>query len=85
MPDNEMLNQTIESNEQETVDKHEKFQTQSEILVRKAIAAIENVGKVSNAKNFDYSEEEIDKMFEALQEAIDDTKHMFKKKKIFGW
>ena len=67
------------------VDKHEKFQQQSLNYVKKAIAAIENVGKVSNSKNFEYSEEEIEKMFAAMQEALDDTKHMFKKKTEFSW
>lgn len=67
------------------VDKHEKFKEQSQVLVRKAISAIENVGKVSNRKNFEYSEEEIEKMFSVLEETLNDTKHMFKTKKDFSW
>ena len=67
------------------VDKHQLFREQGEILVKKAISAIENVGKVSNSKKFEYSEEEVEKMFAALEEALADTKHMFKKKKEFSW
>lgn len=67
------------------VDKHELFREQGEGLVKKAIVAIENIGKVSNQKKFDYSEEEVEKMFAALEEALADTKHMFKKKKEFSW
>ena len=67
------------------VDKHQLFREQGEILVKKAISAIENVGKVSNNKKFEYSEEEVEKMFAALEEALADTKHMFKKKKEFSW
>ena len=67
------------------IDKHAKFQEQGANLVRKAIIAIENVGKVSNQRNFEYSEEEVEAMFTALEEAIADTKHMFKKKKEFNW
>lgn len=71
--------------EGQEIDKHAKFQEQSANLVRKAITAIENVGKVSNRKNFEYSDEEIETMFAALEEALADTKHMFKKKKDFKW
>ena len=77
----------VEKVEQEVVeiDKHQAFLEQSEGLVKKAILAIENVGKVANSKKFDYSEEEVEKMFTAMEEALADTKHMFKKKKEFHW
>ena len=82
----ELLTTTNEVTKTETpIDKHEKFQQQSLTYVKKAIAAIENVGKVSNSKNFEYSDEEIEKMFAAMQEALDDTRHMFKKKTEFSW
>ena len=81
---NDIENITVDTETQE-VDKHAKFQEQGATLVRKAIVAVENLGKVSNQKNFDYSEEEVEKMFAAIQEALDDTKHMFKKKKEFNW
>lgn len=77
----------VEKVEQEVaeIDKHQAFIEQSEGLVKKAILAIENVGKVANSKKFDYSEEEVEKMFAAMEEALADTKHMFKKKKEFHW
>ena len=77
----------VEKVEQEVaeIDKHQAFLEQSEGLVKKAILAIENVGKVANSKKFDYSEEEIEKMFAAMEEALADTKHMFKKKKESHW
>ena len=75
----------VEPPEVETKDKHEKFQENSAVLIKKAICAIENVGKVSNKKNFEYSEEEVETMFTALEEAIADTKHLFKQKKEFSW
>jgi hypothetical protein len=79
------LENKIVETETVEVDKHAKFQEQGANLVRKAIIAIENVGKVSNQRNFEYSEEEVESMFTALEEAIADTKHMFKKKKEFNW
>lgn len=71
--------------EVQELDKHAKFQEQGAALVRKAMIAIENVGKVANQRNFEYSEEEVEKMFAVLEEALADTKHMFKKKKEFNW
>lgn len=70
---------------QQEVDKHAKFQEHSANLIRKAMAAIENIGKVANQKNFEYSEEEVEKMFAALEETVADTKHLFKKKREFSW
>lgn len=69
----------------EVVDKHEKFKENGAALVQKAITAINNVGKVSNQKNFEYSEEDVEIMFAAIEEAVADTKHLFKKKKDFSW
>jgi hypothetical protein len=75
----------VEQVETQEIDKHAKFQEQSVNLIRKAMVAIENVGKVANQKNFEYSDEEVEKMFAALEEALADTKHLFKKKKEFNW
>ena len=83
--ENMIENTTVENAEEMVVDKHEYFQEQSANLVRKAITAIENVGKASNQKKCEYSEEEVEVMFAALEEALADTKHMFKKKKEFTW
>lgn len=82
----QIIEQEITENEHvQEVDKAQKFKDQSLVLVRKAIVAIENVGKTANQKNFEYSEEEVEKMFLALEEALADTKHLFKKKKDFEW
>ena len=78
----EQVDDQLEAKE---VDKHDKFQEQGAILVRKAVAAIENVGKVANQKNYEYSEAEVEKMFAALEESIADTRHLFKKKRDFSW
>ena len=80
-----MNEERINFPEEEKVDKHEKFKENSANLIKKAIYAIENVGKVSNQKNFEYSEEEVETMFTALEEALADTKLLFKKKKEFSW
>jgi hypothetical protein len=84
MQDNEITNIEAQVETQE-IDKHAKFQEQSTALIRKAMIAIENVGKVANQKNFEYSDEEVEKMFAALEETLADTRHLFKKKKDFSW
>ena len=78
-----IVEEQIEEVEEVVIDKHEAFQDASVTLVRKAIIAIENVGKASNEKKYEYSEEEVEKMFAALEEVLSDTKHMFKKRKEF--
>lgn len=77
----EIVNELVE----EEINKSDKFKEVSLDLVRKAIVSIEKLEKVANRKQFDYSEEEVDKMFTALQEALDDTKAKFKVKKEFNW
>lgn len=74
-----------EVTETQEVDKHQKFLDTTQDLVRKAVVAIEKLGKASNERQFEYSDEEVEKVFGALQEALDDTKAMFKKRKAFEW
>ena len=69
----------------EEVDKSEKFKNVSVDLVRKAITAIEKLEKCSNKKQFEYSDEQVETMFAALEEAIADTKAKFKTRKEFSW
>ena len=71
--------------EVQEVDKHQKFLDTTKDSVRKAIVAIEKIGKASNKKQFEYSEEEVAKIFDALQESLDDTRALFKEKKTFDW
>lgn len=74
-----------ENNVVQEVDKHQKFLDVTQDSVRKAMLAIEKVGKASNKKQFEYSEEEVAKIFDTLQETLNDTKAMFKEKKVFEW
>lgn len=67
------------------IDKHQKFLAASAESVRKAIVAIDKIGKYSNRRQYEYSEEEVEKMFAAIQESIDRTKEMFREKKEFSW
>lgn len=77
--------QNTEEVQENIVDKHEKFLTTSLDMVRKATVAIEKIGKCANKKQYEYHEDEVEKMFAALQEALDDTKNAFKQKQEFSW
>lgn len=66
-------------------ERHEKFLTTSVDLVRKAVASIEKVGKVSNRKQYEYSMEEVEKMFSVLEKSLEETKALFDEKKEFSW
>lgn len=76
--------ENITEAEQE-VDKAAKFKETSVDLVRKAILAIEKLEKCSNKKQFDYTEEQVETMFTAIEEALADTKAKFKTRKEFSW
>lgn len=67
------------------IDKEAKFKETSVELVRKAIMAIEKLEKCANQKQFEYTEEQAETMFAALEEAVADTKAKFKIKKEFSW
>lgn len=66
-------------------EKHDKFLTVSVDLVRKAVASIEKVGKISNKKQYEYSQEEVEKMFSVLEKSLEETKALFDEKKEFSW
>ena len=67
------------------VDKAAKFKETSVDLVRRAILAIEKLEKCANQKQFEYTEEQIETMFAAIEESVADKKAKFKIKKEFSW
>lgn len=83
------LENTTQQNTEEAqgnvVDKHEKFLTTSLDMIRKATVAIEKISKCANKKQYEYQDEEVEKMFAALQEALDNTKKAFMPKQEFTW
>lgn len=66
-------------------EKHQKFLDGSLVAVRKAVQAVEKIGKYANKKQFAYTEEEVSRMFAAVQGALDDTKKLFCQKQEFSW
>lgn len=62
-------------------DRHTRFKRLATKRVTNAIKRIELIGNLSGY-SYEYTEEEIDKIFTALQETLDNTKAMFLTKKI---
>lgn len=63
-----------------TESKNDKFKRVATKRVRYVIKKIESIGKLSSPI-YDYATEEIEKIFSALQEALDNVKVLFIAKK----
>ncbi len=60
--------------------KAEKFQRLAVPRMNKVLKAIEGIEKLSARGNYDYTEEQVDKMFDAMQEKINSARTSFKAK-----
>ena len=61
--------------------KHDKFKRIATKRVTNAIKKIELLGSLSGY-SYEYSEEEVEKIFSALQETVNNTKALFSKKEV---
>ncbi len=61
--------------------KHDKFKRLATKRVNDTIKKLKNIGNLS-APSYEYSEEEINKIFSSLQEALDNARNKFFSKKI---
>lgn len=57
--------------------KNEKFKRLAEQRTNKAIDTIRLIGNLSNSMNYDYSEEEVKKIFAALEKEVKSAKDKF--------
>lgn len=55
----------------------EKFVRMANKRVNSALKAIQEVGKLSNRANYDYSKEDVDRMMDSLQKELEDCKKRF--------
>ena len=56
---------------------HEKFRRLAESRVNKALNDIRLIGNLSNRNNYDYSTEEIDKIFRAIESEVKQARARF--------
>lgn len=80
----------IEENEELSPDEtpEEKFKRVSKPRIDKAVNCIRTIANLSNRNIYSYTEEEVDKMFNHLQLALDKAKKSFKQEKFmdeFKW
>jgi hypothetical protein len=64
----------------EAESKHDKFKRLANQRVANALKKIELIGNLSSS-GYEYSQEEVDKVFSALQQTLDSTKNRFSKSK----
>ncbi|MBP5292449.1 MAG: hypothetical protein J6Y90_07515 [Lachnospiraceae bacterium] len=60
--------------------KAEKFTRLAIPRMNKLIAGIESLGKLGNRGTYDYTEEQVAKMFESLRRSLDDAESKFRPK-----
>lgn len=57
--------------------KHQKFQRLAEARTNRILEQIEVLGNLSNTSNYEYSKEEVDKIFRTLEGALKRVKSQF--------
>ena len=57
--------------------KKEKFKELAEIRVNKALKSIELIGNLSNRNNYTYSDDQVKKIFAALNKSLSNSKARF--------
>lgn len=60
------------------MDKRERFKKVAEQRTNKVLKMIELLGNCSNKNNYEYTEEEIKKIFNAIDSQLNETKSKFK-------
>lgn len=60
--------------------KHDKFKRLANQRVKNALKKVELIGNLSSS-GYEYSPEEVDKIFAALQQVVENTKARFSKSK----
>ena len=80
--EDEELQESVDTEEQESVSpenetKAEKFVRLAEGRVNKSISALERIGALANRSSYEYTEEQIDSMFGAIYDELDEVKSKF--------
>ncbi len=76
--ENAMEDEVLEGSATET--KSERFLRLAPPRVNKVIKGVEALGKLGNRSSYEYTEEQVEKMFSAIRCAIDSAEEHFKPK-----
>ena len=74
-----MLNE-IENTTPKNSKKRERFLRIAEPRVNKILSSLENLGKCSNPRNYEYTDEEVRKIFREIERTVKDIKFQFHNK-----
>lgn len=77
--ENENAETTGEAKEEES--KHDKFRRLASNRTNKILSTLTLLGNCSNKGTYEYSEDEIEKIFDTIQLKLDETKARFEHKK----
>ena len=77
--ENENAETTGEAKEEES--KHDKFRRLASNRTNKILSTLTLLGNCSSRGTYEYSEEEIEKIFDTIQSKLDETKARFSHKK----
>lgn len=81
----EMENNVENTEDKKIESKSEKFKRISSERIAKIEKAIENLENLANKSSYDYTDEQVDKMFSYLEEKLAQTKGAFKGNKSSGF
>lgn len=62
-------------------DKRNNFKRLAEARTEKVLAMLDLIGNLSNKSFYEYTDEEVDKIFKAITESVENNKSKFKKNK----
>ncbi len=65
----------------EESEKEANFRRLAKLRTNRALEEIRKIGNLANRNNYEYSDEMVEKIFSHLEEALADTKALFKAKK----
>lgn len=61
--------------------KKENFKRLAEARTEKVLAMIDLIGNLSNKSFYEYTDEEVEKIFRAINKSVEENKNKFKKNK----
>jgi len=62
--------------------RRQRFLVQAEVRANKVLNAIRVLGHCSNKALYDYKDNEIERVFTAIQKRLDETKLLFSKRRV---
>ncbi len=75
---------TYEVKEQMNMEKHERFRKVAEKRVNQVIMDMNKLGKCASKASYDYTDAEVERIIDAIEQAVIDLRERFSGKKSFS-